>query len=97
MEKSKFQTVCDVEKRVDAALNELLTLDEELFNADSYDLKNLPADYCASEETIQKVIASASLALSALKVQALFADYSLLDNEEISTAKEYILEAALKK
>lgn len=97
MGKSKFQTVCDVEKRVDTALNEVLTLNEDLFNADSYDLKNLPADYCASEETIQKAIASISLALSALKCQALLADYSLLDNENISTAKESILEAALNK
>lgn len=95
MEKSKFQNVCDVEKRVDAALNEVLMLNEELFKV-SYDLKNLPADYCASEETIQKAIASLSLVMSALKVQALLADSSLLENEDIRTAKEDILEAALK-
>lgn len=97
MEKSNFQTVCDLEKRVDSVLNEVLELNEELFNSDSYDLNKLPEDYCACEETIQKTIASISLALSALKCQALLTDYSLLDNEEISWAKEEILEAALKK
>lgn len=95
MEKSNIQTVRDLEKRVDSVLNEVLKLNEKLFNADTYDLKNLPADYCASDETIQKAIASISLALLALKCQALLTDSSLLDNEEISTAKKGVLEALL--
>lgn len=93
MEQTNFEKVCAIEKRIDKVLCDLQTLNEELFNASSCELQNLPIGYLSTDKAIEKASSLLNLTEQALKIQAYLADKALLEGE-INEAKDSLLEAA---
>lgn len=97
MEQSIFERVCAIEKRINGTLNELSNLIEESFNASSFELSNLPADYCASAEQLDKAWGLINRIICAMKVQAVIEDSALMEQQTpLEASKRKTLQAILE-
>lgn len=96
METKNSKRVCDIEKRIDQVINDLSSLNEELFRTSFFDLKDLPEGYLSTQEAIEKSHAFLCLTVQAMKVQAFLLDKELLENGELNEAKEDLFSAAFK-
>lgn len=88
-----------IENRLDGTLNELSLLIEEMFNTSSFELSNLPADYSACDDALQKAMAQTNRVICALKVQAVLEDSLLIDPTEqtaLQASKRETLQAILE-
>lgn len=94
--KNYLQKVSCIEMQFDALANELLTLNEELFNTGSYPVQELPLDYCEVDTAIQEAETAITKASTAMKLQAILKGSGFLEKEDVRTAKEKALQAVLK-
>lgn len=93
---NNYGKVCAIEKRIDETLGELSYLVEEMFNASSVELSELPVDYCASDEALQKAWALINRVVCSMKVQAVLEDSGMLDAAPVQKTKRATLRAVLE-